>query len=807
MKHSNAIGGENVKTRSRFYRGGQVRGWATGVGLIVAALGVLATSTVWADVTLVEDGKPHCVIIVSPNVMSPKAGGLAREPEQQRQRLRESVTDLALYLRKMSGADVPIVTDDSKAIDGAVAIYIGDMATKAFGPVGKTFPYQQAFRVVVTSSNPAGKATAGAVGLMGESDLATSYAIYETLDRLGCRWYLPSPMGEFIPELKTIRLPEMDLKTNPATIFRGTTPADVAFQRRNRIGGMPSSCNFGSLESHVSADLRRQHPDWLASNPAHPQVKALVWSKPEVAAAIAESILATLARTPQPTVSLFTFYGGDVDQSPESLALDTGDYDPTFQAPSVTDRMLVLVNRVAAAVAAKSPDTLLLMSAYATSLRAPLREHPAPNIVPVIVASAYDRAHPLTDDATPGNTDLRHAIQGWGKVSHMIANYAYTYNLSEPTAPNPMIARVSSDVPFYLKNKCMFWIPESPANWEAGLPGLYLTVRLTFNPSQDPSAIIDRFMTEFYGHAAKEMHAYWRLMDDAWTKTPVYAGCSWSYTRRFSPKVLAHARKTMDAAKAACQTPAETARVEMADLSLTQLELFMKLRCDLNDGRWDALTKDVGHWQDQATALSKRFAAQGAFAIDGVGFFKSTLGATYKDAARIAASARVLTPQPLHQWRYLTDPKNQGEAAGWSKPDWDDHAWKTTDPCIQTWGDMDCYHYFGPMWYRTTVDLSQHKPEPGKKVCLWLANAAGATQVYVNGTRVKYIKTTVQPDKTLKSELADTFIGTCTGPANFDVTDAIRPGSNQITIRCDRQDLDELGVGGLIGPVVLYSEK
>src|SRR5688500_14589423 len=65
-------------------------------------------------VTLVKDGQSQAAIVVAPEVMAADAADAAKlknpakEAELQRQRLRESVNDLSLYLKKMSGADVPI---------------------------------------------------------------------------------------------------------------------------------------------------------------------------------------------------------------------------------------------------------------------------------------------------------------------------------------------------------------------------------------------------------------------------------------------------------------------------------------------------------------------------------------------------------------------------------------------------------------------------------------------------------------------------------------------------------------------------
>ena len=40
-----------------------------------------------------------------------------------------------------------------------------------------------------------------------------------------------------------------------------------------------------------------------------------------------------------------------------------------------------------------------------------------------------------------------------------------------------------------------------------------------------------------------------------------------------------------------------------------------------------------------------------------------------------------------------------------------------------------------------------------------------------------------------------------------DVTAVVKPGMNQNTILCERQWLNELGTGGLMGPVMVFRNK
>ena len=183
------------------------------------ALGCVAASefaarSVAAEVTLVQDGVAQVFIQVSPRVWAGDhkfpAGTPAAETaaEHARQRLREAACDLARCLEKISGASVAVVTNPpANAARPLVPILIGELATARFGPPAKISPHQQGWRLV---------ASAQGIGLLGESDEAASCAVYELLDRLGCRWFLPGELGEVLPEARTIRLAAADDSGVPA---------------------------------------------------------------------------------------------------------------------------------------------------------------------------------------------------------------------------------------------------------------------------------------------------------------------------------------------------------------------------------------------------------------------------------------------------------------------------------------------------------------------------------------------------------------------------------------------------------------
>jgi hypothetical protein len=255
---------------------------------------------------------------------------------------------------------------------------------------------------------------------------------------------------------------------------------------------------------------------------------------------------------------------------------------------------------------------------------------------------------------------------------------------------------------------------------------------------------------------------------------------------------------------AACKTPTETKRVKMADESLRQFELFMKMRRDQAEGRFAGLSADAQKWRKRAVELGEEYKEQYAFTkvpwtpdtVGGV-YLKSFYEPAYDDATRIAKDYQVLTPEPLRRFRYQADKGKTGESLGWAKPDFDDKQWKTTDVAVETWSTLGYHDWFKSMWYRAEVKVPA--APAGKKTFLWVGSTDGSARVFVNGTHVPYVDA--------KGMKRDEFEGYCQ-PASFDITAALKPdGPNQITILCSRTFLNELGTGGLIAPVVLYREK
>ena len=776
----------------------------------------MAASGGAGEVRLAEHGRALTVIVAPAEVMQWEAAEIHRHTphmirlaERSRHLQRDSVLDLANYLGRISGTTMEI-TDTLAADDDRIPIYIAGAAEEIFGPVGISKADKFGFRVVVDGRR--------GIGLYGESEYGTSYAIYELLHRMGCRWFMPSSLGEVIPETSTLTIDVMDQRLAPATEFRGIQgrTADHDFLRRNRLGGNHLEQRH-ILGSYITEEQLEANPDWRLHIDGRPQRRGYRWTREDVAHAVADRIIELLDADYQPSISLSPEDRVVPTEDPEEMKHDPEPrvWEPAAGRWSVTDRLMMLANRVAERVGEKYPDVIYGMLAYVNFNMPPAREPVHPNIVPVIAPIDFNRHHPMTWQDHPNEFWLRDMVEGWGKVAERVAYYAYGMNLAEITAPNPFITKWSTDIPIILENNCAFWTPETMGGWENMLPGFYLSIRMTFYPDEKPEDILQDLWTRFYGAAAEPMAAYWHHIDRAWIETREYAGSGFGYLRMFTPDVMAEARALIDQALAQCETIDEYRRVKLIDESLALFELFMKMREDFAAADFRNLETDLEEWRGTLAHLRNRYREQYSFdtprhGAAGIGrhYFDYQWGNAYKDAARMNQTyAR--HGRPMLEWQWKHNPDAEETSRPWVAPDYDAGDWPSKHVVRDTWSSIGHHNTLtdqasgasGRMVYRASQRL-RALPE-GKRAYLWIGSTDGSAKVYVNGEHVPYV---VPDGQRHAGEIRDRFSGYCR-PAKYDVTDLLKNGDNHFAIKTERFRLNELGTGGLMGPVMIYRER
>lgn len=774
---------------------------------MTALCGLLYMSVSAETVKLIPStGDASCVIVVDQDVMAtPVKNQKASENEKQRQRLRESVKDLSVYLKKMSGRDVTVQTE-GKIPAGKIAVYVGSAARRIFGDVGRTAPFKQGFRIVADKDR--------GIGLFGESMLADSYAIYTFLDQLGCRWFFSGELGEVIPSLRSIEIKEMDITDAPYTIYRGGSGYgfDETFMRRMRMGG-PLPPTQHCLEGYISPAEKAKHPEWIAEySDGRPMPNRLKWSNKALAKRIGQIIAEQQKANPRFFFCLSPGDGAVFDQSPADMALDTGDYDPTFQTTSITDRALTFYNRIVEEAVRKNPDLLFSALAYVQYTRPPLREKPHKNLVIQVAPITYARVHPMNMKNVPDNDALRYLVEGWGKASRSISYYFYAYFLADPLSTCPNLRKWAYDIPtIYSKGSCRYWQPETMGNNEFFAMAQWMGQRMAWDPGQDPWALYREANNAMYGRAAETMWKFWNAIDACWVDTPEYSGAAWGHLRRFTPERI-RAIDTL-AARAAEEAPdgRDGARVKLALDSWKLTRGFIALRRDLAEGRWKDLDRRSEAWKKQVSEMSKANAGSRCYAWCWFGkdktfanqYFDWFYNNTHIAAARIAARCTQLLPEPLTAFRYYADTEAKGPESAAAGAKFDDSAWKTTNPAVDTWSFLGYHNYMGSMWYRAEVDLSEIPS--GKRIWLWIGATDGSIQVFINGKKISGTRDVNFNAASAKFQDKLSGYGT---PFRFDATDAVKQGKNVLAFYLTRGKIpNEIGTGGLLSPVTFFVEN
>ena len=792
--------------------------WFLAMLVLLATLAGVAAPK--GSVTLAEKGQARCVIVapsgwaenlVLPAELPPSAARIVKERHQL---LGDSVRDLALYLGKMSGTTVEIV-EALPARERRVPIYIGSAAEPVFGPVGISKEGLFGFRVVTDRRR--------GIGLYGESEAGTSYAIYELLHRLGCRWFMPTDLGEVVPDLPSLQVPVMDEKLAPATILRNRYSGGADFNRRNRLNGELGPVVWlaqgdGSFQGFFSKAEVEAHPEW-----SHQGYLRLV--HPEVAEHIANKIIAQLDKSYEamrkyglrPGYSIVPADGQVPTEDPMARPYDP---DPRIWEPaagrwSVTDRCMTLHNRIAARVRAKYPDVAFGDQAYVNKSLPPAKTPVPADFRIVICPIDFNRHHPMDWPDHPNAYTLRELVQGWHKAGARINAYWYGINLAEISAPCPFITKWGTDLRVLLENGLDEWGPEYMNGWESMLPGYYLSIRMTFHAEEQPAETLADLWTKFYGAAADPMSRYWTGIDRAYLDAREYAGSPFGYLKIFTPEVMAAARADLDAALAACRTPLEYRRVKLIDESFALFELYMQMRREWAAGNLRNLAEDYQTWRWGVRNMQRMYrvpVSGGRYTEDaytGDGYIQGRHGNPswsdafvsqgYKDGARMDREyAR--HGKPMLEWKWKHNPGPEADALPWTAPDYNDKDWPAMHIVRDTWSSIGHHHSLtdapsgrsGRMVYRAAQKLPA--VAAGKRVYLWIGSTDGSAKIYVNGTLVPY------------SADREAFSGYCR-PAQFDITAALRAGDNQFTILCERTHLNELGTGGLMGPVVMYREQ
>jgi hypothetical protein len=510
--------------------------------------------------TLIQDGVARCAIVV---------------PAGEQPVLQPAVEDLQTCLRKMSGAEVPI----AKGPVGAEVTTILLGVTRAGLPVQLT-PEQ------VKATFPDGYFLVRQgrdLALLAARPEGVRNAIYGLLeDHLGCHWFTPGEVGEFIPHRRTVEvtLPADMVPAKPAFEVRspwyngnavpGTEKeerAEIArWGMRNRAGGLRGWAGQDWV-SPFPRELQEKEPGLQAmlngKRAPHGAEAQVCMSYPRAVEIAVNYLVGVFKRNPE--LDYYTLSPNDNDnycQCPACVAMG--------KTPS--ERVLRFSNAVAEGVAARCPGKGVTILPYSSTIEPPTGDiKGAANLYPIVCSYQMEQVKPKTDDNAWCNT-YRTRVKGWMKILPRAWSYDY---IGWYPGPWPLFKKLETEQDWYRSLGFTGVMPEYLDRNMGTDIHMWLTWKLSWDKSARVDDLLRIFYPGYYGAAADTM----RGVFEAFERQMLSVGSTGETmdVPRLYPVTLVDEALTRvaGARKLVAQDRAIVARLERDENCLKLLRLFL----------------------------------------------------------------------------------------------------------------------------------------------------------------------------------------------------------------------------------------
>ena len=392
--------------------------------------------------------------------------------------------ELSLYLRKITGAEFPIISvhqqteNDAFPFDGPV-FSVGRTPLAGQINARENWPklsHQQAYRI---------KRSDRVVVIEGNADsglgsYGTLYGVYGFLEHLGVRWFLPGELGERVPKQRDLTIDQLDLTSQPTMDSRkafnfGNDPEQFVWARRNKWEGVDIVSGHNFFEQGETLwpanKTREEHPDWFFG-PAKPCL-----TNPGLRARFIERATQNFKDSPGRYCFSLSLFDGGMDQCPcENCKV--------LWQVSMTDLVLDFYNSVSDEIASRFPGKVCAGLAYENYLAPPKKIKVSKNFIPVLASFSED---------SPASEER---VMGWKNAGGRI--FIYSYEMGDPPHPNLTAKRFAAYRRWGAMGVC---IERRPTEAISGL-NYWMEHRLMWNWDLDAEKLVDEFCMGLFGPKA-----------------------------------------------------------------------------------------------------------------------------------------------------------------------------------------------------------------------------------------------------------------------------------------------------------------
>ncbi|MBP5284585.1 MAG: DUF4838 domain-containing protein [Kiritimatiellae bacterium] len=475
--------------------------------------------------------------------------------------------ELADHLKKISGADVEIAAWDANAAElpPAPAIMIGaEFARRA--EFGETLDTLEKDGLLIGVRG-------GRLYLSGRRARGTLYAVYEYLEQLGVRWFMPSvdDSGTFIPALEEVSASGIFV-SNPSHSQRswwctyGNGAEYPVWALRNKGNIKKALCDADIAQGHHLATAIQasgeQDESCYGMTDGHINGMVPNMSNPKVWDIYARHYVGEFKSWPYGDYASISAEDALMnDERPESRLLDSNEFDPFMGSPSATDRMWFFHSRYLDKVLEECPGRRFGCLVYSNNLTPPRISHVHPAMALVFAPLGISPNFPVGDPRSPDNIAYKSWFESWMGQATAAGAETYYYDY-EPLGFSWNKAMICPRWPIIGQNYRYFWqqgltghTTQGWDDWGACHLDHWMMIRLYWNADQDWRDIVADYCSRRFLEAGEAMREYYAVYEKRMAEIPEFTGNEiWGNHLMIPPNVRAAARKCLEKAEAAAKS-------------------------------------------------------------------------------------------------------------------------------------------------------------------------------------------------------------------------------------------------------------
>ncbi len=481
--------------------------------------------------------------------------------------------ELAYHIKKVSGADVPVV---HTAAENSLPIIIATPET--YPDLATLFPEDIAW----LSTLEDGEKRYGSDGfairrhentlyIFGMTPKGALNGVYDFIEEnMGVLWIrADEEKGLIYDPMPTITVEKADYREKSPYRMRGTASSPVntataVLYARNKVN------TAGAGDSSVGIDVYhlRGVKSWILASPTYDPNITEYWNTYEdgtpipveewsqvnfwsdlTADCVAESILKYLRESGADNAGVIIEDNPVCSQYPEGIL--PYEYAPgEFVNPGDSDYLSTVffsfLNKVVEKVTAEFPSVTINTQAYQFT-EVPPRCEISDNVSIQWCPISADCTAPVTITTdNPYNGYMTEYMTGWLERTGNLAFYHYyIISLALPKYERPIWHDMQIDMQFAAEHGFAAMLPDSipdieeqwgqwdtAGTWDVAAMTFWINYKLEWNPYEDVDELIRYYCDKVYGAASPHMQEYYRLLRLGWEEATDAINYIWAYDRR-----------------------------------------------------------------------------------------------------------------------------------------------------------------------------------------------------------------------------------------------------------------------------------